>query len=55
MFKIHGKGSKIRYIPRALERIDDYLGHAGHGGDEDAPFFQPVKNNRTSELAKPLS
>ena len=58
MFKIHGKGSKIRYIPAhpgALERIDDYLEHAGHGGDEDAPLFQPVKNNRTGNLAKPLS
>ena len=58
MFKIFGKGSKIRYIPAhpgALERIDDYLGHAGHGGDEDAPLFQPVKNNRTGKLAKALS
>ena len=33
MLKIKGKGSKLRYIPAhpaALERIDDYLGHADH-------------------------
>lgn len=58
MFKIHGKGSKIRYIPAhaaALERIDDYLDHAGHGDDEDGPLFRPVKNNKTGDLEKPLS
>ena len=58
MLKIKGKGSKIRYIPAhpaALERIDDYRGHASHGDDEDGPLFRPVKNNATGNLTKPLS
>ena len=28
------------------ERIADYLAEAGHGGDEAAPLFRPVANNR---------
>lgn len=27
-------------------RIEDYLADAGHGGDEAAPLFRPVANNR---------
>ena len=58
MLRIHGRGSKIRYVPAhpgALERIDDYLGHTGHGEDEEAPLFRPVKNNTTGKLEKHLS
>jgi site-specific recombinase XerC len=45
--RIFGKGSKVRYVPAhplALERIHDYLGAAGHGGDADGPLFRPLKN-----------
>ena len=56
--RIHGKGSKIRYIPAhpdSLEAIDDYLTHAGHGQDKDGALFRPFKNNRTGDLNKALS
>jgi integrase/recombinase XerD len=45
--RVLGKGSKVRYVPAhplALERIHDYLGAAGHGGDAEGPLFQPLKN-----------
>ena len=58
MLKVHGKGSKIRYVPvhpGALERLDDYLSHADHGKETDGSLFRPVKNNTTGDLTKPLS
>jgi integrase/recombinase XerD len=44
---VHGKGSKIRYIPVhpiALQRIQEYLAAAGHADDPAGPLFRPVKN-----------
>lgn len=46
--RIHGKGSKIRYVPahfHSLERISDYLAAADHGSDRKAPLFKSVKND----------
>lgn len=45
-FRIHGKGGKLRYVPchsGTLERIADYLAHAGHAGDESGALFRPTK------------
>ena len=54
--KIHGKGSKIRYIvfhPLAQPLIDEYLEEAGHS---NGPLFRPVQNNsQRGNLNKPLS
>jgi integrase len=46
-FRVHGKGSKIRYIPLhpiALQRIQEYLAAAGHAEETAGPLFRPVKN-----------
>lgn len=46
--QVHGKGSKIRYIPlhpAAAGEIAIYLEAAGHGDDKAAPLFRPVSNN----------
>jgi len=56
--KIAGKGDKTRYLPlhpgsNAL--VHDYLGAAGHSGDDNGALFRPVKNNRTGTLAKALT
>jgi integrase/recombinase XerD len=56
--RIHGKGTKIRFIPlhpAALERITEYLEAAGHAADVDRALFRPVKNNVTGILDKPLT
>ena len=56
--KVHGKGSKTRYIPAhstAIERISAYLEQSGHDDDIKAPLFLPVRNNVTKELYKHLS
>ena len=56
-FRVHGKRSKIRFIPMhvtAQQLIEEYLALAGHGGDPAAPVFRPVANNRTKELDRPL-
>jgi integrase/recombinase XerD len=45
---IHGKGSKIRYIPvypRAIQLLEDYLDAAGHGGDAGGALFRSVAAN----------
>ena len=47
-FRVHGKGSKIRFVPAhpaALVRVEDYLEHAAHRGDAAGPMFRPVSNN----------
>ncbi len=47
--RVHGKGSKIRFVPAhpaALARIEEYLDAAGHKVDEEGPLFRPIKNNR---------
>jgi integrase/recombinase XerD len=46
-FRVHVKGSKIRYIPLhpiALQRIQEYLAAAGHAEETAGPLFRPVKN-----------
>jgi integrase/recombinase XerD len=47
--QVHGKGSKIRYVPLhpiAAGAIADYLEAAGHGaGEKISPLFRPVSNN----------
>jgi len=55
--RIQGKGSKIRYLParpEAIQRIDEYLLDAGHGGDLKGALFRPLRNYVTGELTKPL-
>ncbi|KAE8759635.1 tyrosine-type recombinase/integrase [Paraburkholderia madseniana] len=44
--RIHGKGSKLRYVPlhpASAERIHAYLETAGHDALADAPLFQPMR------------
>ena len=59
-FRIHGKGSKIRFIvahPLVLRLISEYIEFATRGGvafDLDGPIFRPVVNNRTGTLSRPL-
>jgi site-specific recombinase XerD len=46
--QVHGKGSKIRYVPlhpAAASAIAVYLEAAGHGDDKPGPLFRPVSNN----------
>ena len=54
---IHGKGNKIRYLParpEAIQRIEDYLQAAGHGGDLKGALFRPLRNRPSGDLDKPL-
>jgi site-specific recombinase XerD len=56
-FRIHGKRSKIRFVPvhpMAQRLIEEYLAMARHGGDLGGSLFRPVKNNRTGTLDKHL-
>jgi integrase len=66
-FRIHGKRSKIRFVPvhpMAQRLIQEYLASVKHGGGLDGvaedgsgldgPLFRPVKNNRTGTLDKHL-
>lgn len=46
--QVHGKGSKIRYVPlhpAAAGAITAYLEAAGHGDIKTEPLFRPVSNN----------
>ncbi len=46
--RVHGKGSKLRYVPLhpgTAELIDTYLQAAGHADDAKGALFRPVKNN----------
>jgi integrase/recombinase XerD len=57
-FRVHGKRSKIRFIPMhvtAQRLIEEYLTLAGHAADAAGPLFRPVKNNVTGELDRPLN
>lgn len=50
--RIHGKGSKIRYVPlhpATAEAIDIYLEAAGHRMDGPGALFRPLKNNVNGE------
>jgi integrase len=57
-FHVHGKRSKIRYVPvhpEALTRIHDYLGVSGHALEQDTPLFRPVRNHMTGTLVKHMN
>lgn len=57
-FKVTGKRDKTRYVPLhplAQRLIEHYLSLAGHSTDSDGALFRPVRNNRTSELARSLN
>jgi site-specific recombinase XerD len=46
--QVHGKGSKIRYVPLhpgAADAIAAYLEAAGHGDDKAGALFRPTSNN----------
>jgi site-specific recombinase XerD len=46
--RVHGKGSKTRYLPLhpgTAGLITEYLEALGHTQEGDAPLFRPVKNN----------
>jgi len=50
-FRVHGKGGKIRFLPvhpHSLQRISEYLEHAGHGDKADNALFRPIKNSSGS-------
>jgi integrase/recombinase XerD len=52
--QVHGKGSKIRYVPLhpgAADAIAAYLDLAGHGDDKGSALFRPVSNNTQSGTA----
>ena len=54
---VHGKGSRIRYLPvhpYAARLIEEYLDAAGHRNDAEGPLFRPVRNPR-GVLARPLT
>jgi integrase/recombinase XerD len=56
-FKVKGKGDKIRYVPLhplAQRLSEQYLVLAAHA-DADGALFQPVRNNRTGGLERPLN
>ncbi len=45
--RIHGKGSKLRYVPlhpSTAELLEDYLEAAGHRTQGDAALFQPMRD-----------
>ncbi len=47
--RVHGKGSKVRYIPlhpASQESIDEYLHESGQAHSPSAPLFRPIRNNR---------
>jgi integrase/recombinase XerD len=51
--RVHGKGSKTRYLPLhagAHELLNDYLDEAHHAADTEGALFRPVSNNRTGYL-----
>jgi site-specific recombinase XerD len=51
--RVHGKGSKTRYIPvhaGTLELLNDYLDEAHHAADTEGALFRPIRNNRTGRL-----
>ena len=45
--RVHGKGSKIRYLPLhpgTAELIAEYVEATGQGSTPSAPLFRPVRN-----------
>jgi site-specific recombinase XerD len=56
--RVHGKGSKLRYLPLypgTAEVITEYVETLGHGADPAAPLFRPVRNNLTGKLDEPMT
>jgi integrase/recombinase XerD len=56
--RVHGKGSKTRYIPLhpgAQALLNDYLDEARHAADTEGALFRPVSNNRTGRLDNPIT
>ena len=56
--RVHGKGSKTRYIPLhpgAQALLNDYLDEAHHAADTEGALFRPVSNNRTGHLDNPIT
>jgi site-specific recombinase XerD len=52
---VHGKGSKLRYLPvhpKAAAAVVEYLAACEHAGDENAPLFIPSPER--SERATPM-
>jgi len=52
--QVHGKGSKIRYVPLhpgAADAIATYLEAAGHSDDKAGALFRPTSNNTRSRTA----
>ena len=54
---VHGKGSKLRYIPvhpKAVAAVGDYLAICQHADDENAPIFipSPERSERTRPMCK---
>lgn len=50
--RVHGKGSKIRYVPvhpGTAELLEAYLQHAGHRDDVQGALFRPIRNNVHSD------
>jgi site-specific recombinase XerD len=46
--RVLGKGSKIRYVPlhpASAEKIETYLGHAGHAADAKGALFRTLGRN----------
>jgi site-specific recombinase XerD len=56
--RVHGKGSKLRYLPLhpgTAEVITEYVEAFGHGQDPSAPLFRPVKNNMHQRTDEPMT
>jgi len=56
--EVHGKGSKIRYIPfnpRVKRLVENYLDAAGHGEELSKPIFRSVSNRTKGKSPAPLS
>ena len=54
--QVHGKGSKIRYVPlhpAAADAIAAYIKAAGHGPDKAGPLFRAVSHN--AEAGRPIT
>jgi integrase/recombinase XerD len=52
--RMHGKGSKIRYVPMhpgTTDAIVAYLEAAGHGDDKAGALYRPTSNNTRSRTA----
>jgi site-specific recombinase XerD len=56
--KVHGKGSKIRFVPlhpASQEALHAYLEAAGHASDADGALFRPLKNPVSGALDQAIT